>query len=193
MKIERSKSKQSMPENAKRVFKGVIFDVYQWEQEMYDGTKATFEKLRRPDTVVVFPVLPDGKILLIEEEQPGKGPFTGAPGGRVDEGEEILDAAKRELLEETGYQAEEFILLDSVQPISKIDWRVYTFVAKGVKKVADIKPDAGEKIKLRVSSFDELLHLATSERAGFSEIIFRIFEAKLDPKKMQELRDLFRP
>lgn len=193
MKIERPQSRQPIPSHAKLVFKGVMFDVYQWEQEMFDGSKAIFEKLRRPDTVVVFPVLPDGKIILIEEEQPGKGSFTGAPGGRVDEGEEILDAVKRELLEETGHQAEEFILLDSVQPISKIDWRVYTFVAKGVKKVADIKPDAGEKIKLRVSSFDELLHLATSERAGFSEIIFRIFEAKLDPKKMQELRDLFRP
>ena len=67
-----------MPENAKCVFKGEIFDVYQWEQEMYDGTKATFEKLKRPDTVVVFPVLPDGQIILTEQEQPGKKLFVGS-------------------------------------------------------------------------------------------------------------------
>src|SRR3989344_9504870 len=113
MNIQRPKSKQPMPDNAKRVFKGVIFDVYQWEQEMFDGSKATFEKLKRPDTVVIFGVLPDGKIILTEQEQPSKEPFIGATGGRVDEGEEILAAAKRELLEESGYEAEEFILWDA--------------------------------------------------------------------------------
>ena len=52
----------------------------QWEQELFDGTMTTFEKLTRPDTVVVFPTLPDGKILLTEQEQPGKEPFVGAAG-----------------------------------------------------------------------------------------------------------------
>ncbi len=54
-------------------------------------------------------VLPDGRIILTEQEQPGKEPFIAACGGRVDEGEEILTAAKRELLEESGYEAKEFI------------------------------------------------------------------------------------
>jgi ADP-ribose pyrophosphatase len=94
MEIERPKSKQPIPENAKKVFEGIIFDTYQWQQEMYDGTKKTFEKLKRPDTVIVFPVLPDGKIILTEQEQPGKEPFIGATGGMVDDGEEILEAAK---------------------------------------------------------------------------------------------------
>jgi 8-oxo-dGTP pyrophosphatase MutT (NUDIX family) len=44
-------------------------------------------------------VLPDGRIILTEQEQPGKEPFIAACGGRVDEGEEILTAAKRELLD----------------------------------------------------------------------------------------------
>ena len=110
MKIERPKSKQPIPENAKLVFKGQIFDVYQWEQELFDGSRATFERLKRPDTAVVFGVLPDGKILLTEQEQPGKPPYIGATGGRIDKGEEPLAAAKRELLEESGYEASEFIL-----------------------------------------------------------------------------------
>src|SRR3989338_338565 len=110
MDIQRPQSKQPIPPHAKRVFQGVIFDVYQWEQEMFDGTRAIFEKLKRPDTVVVFPVLPDGKIILTEQEQPGKKPFIGATGGRIDEGEEVLAAARRDLLEESGYEASEFIL-----------------------------------------------------------------------------------
>jgi len=195
MNIERPKSKQPIPEHAKRVFKGIMFDTYQWEQEMFDGTKATFEKLKRPDTVVVFPVLPDGRIILTEQEQPGKKPFVGATGGRVDEGEDILTAAKRELLEESGYEAEEFILWDAQQPLGKIDWAVYTFIAKGLKKVADLHLDAGEKIKLLPVTLDELIDIATNNYESFyeKEVVVKFFEARLDSKKMEELKELFKP
>ena len=195
MKIERPKSKQPIPENAKRVFKGVVFDVYQWEQKMFDGSKATFEKLRRPDTVVVFPVLPGGKIILTEQEQPGKAPFIGATGGRVDEGEDILEAAKRELLEESGYTAEEFILWDTQHPTSKLDWVVYTFIAKKIKRVAEPELDAGEKIKLIELTLDELIDIPTRKNIYFAEqeIMLKLTEAKLDPKKRKELEELFKP
>ena len=170
----------------------VIFDVYQWEQELFDGTKGIFEKLKRPDTVVIFPILPDGKILLIEQEQPGRKPFNSTPGGRVDEGEDILAAAKRELLEETGYEAEEFILWDAQQPVSKIEWAVYTFIAKGLKKVAEMNPDSGEKIKLMPVSFDELIDIAVNKEFSEREVVIKFFEAKYDLKKKEELKELFK-
>lgn len=193
MEINRPKSKQPIPDNAKKVFGGVFFDVYQWEQELFDGTKTLFEKLKRPDTVVVFPVLDDGKIILTEQEQPGKEPFIGATGGRVDEGEDILEAAKRELLEESGYEASEFILWDAQHPTSKIDWVIYTFIAKGLKKVAGMNLDAGEKIALKPVSFDEFIELGTNEKFAEKEIIFKLLEAKLHPEKKEALRKLFNP
>lgn len=195
MNIQRPASKQPIPDNAKKVFKGVLFDTYQWEQEMFDGSKATFEKLKRPDTVIIFPVLPDGKIILTEQEQPGKIPFIGATGGRVDEGENILTAAKRELLEESGYEAEEFILWNAQHPVSKIDWVVYTFIGKGLKKVADLHLDPGEKIKLLNLTLDELIDTATNKNIYFAEqeLIAKFIEAKFDPKKKKELKELFKP
>jgi ADP-ribose pyrophosphatase len=195
MNIQRPKSKQPIPENAKKVFKGVLFDVYQWEQELFDGTKKTFEKLKRPDTVTVFPVLDDGRIVLTEQEHPGREPFIGATGGWVDEGEDILNAAKRELLEESGYEAEEFILWDSQQPMGKVEWAVYIFIAKGLKKVSEPNPDAGEKIKLLPITFDKLVEIATSGRENFyeKEVVVNFFEARLDPEKMKELKELFKP
>lgn len=193
MEINRPKSKQPIPDNAKKVFGGVLFDVYQWEQELFDGTKTLFEKLKRPDTVVVFPVLDDGKIILTEQEQPGKEPFIGATGGRVDEGEDILEAAKRELLEESGYEASEFVLWDAQHPTSKIDWVIYTFIAKGLKKVADMKLDAGEKIILKPVNFDKFIELGTNEKFAEKEIILKLLEAKLYPKKKDKLRKLFSP
>jgi len=193
MNIIRPASKQPIPDNAKKVFNGVLFDVYQWEQEMFDGTTAIFEKLKRPDTVVVFPVTDDGKIILTKQEQPGKEPFIGAAGGRVDEGEDILTAAKRELLEETGYEALEFVLWDARHPTSKIDWVVYTFIAKGIKKISDLNLDAGEKIILYPVNFDEFIEVGVGEKFSEKEIVSRLYEAKLDPIKKEELRGLFDP
>ncbi|MEK7650014.1 MAG: NUDIX hydrolase [Patescibacteria group bacterium] len=191
MEIQRPKSQQPIPDHAKQVFKGVIFDVYQWEQELFDGSKAIFEKLKRPDTVVIFPILPDGKILLTEQKQPGKDPFIAATGGRVDEGEEVMAAAKRELLEESGYEAEEYVLWDVQHPTSKIDWVVYTFIARGLKKVSDLNLDAGEKIILKPVAFDEFLDIGTSGLFAEKEIVFKLMEAKFDVKKREELRALF--
>lgn len=193
MEISKPKSKQPIPDNAKKVFGGVLFDVYQWEQELFDGTKTLFEKLKRPDTVVVFPVLDDGKIILTEQEQPGKEPFIGATGGRVDEGEDILEAAKRELLEESGYEASEFVLWDAQHPTSKIDWVVYTFIAKGLKKVSDMNLDAGEKIALKLVSLDEFIEIAINKNFVEKEIIPKLYEAKLHPEKKEELKKLFNP
>src|SRR3989344_7780550 len=193
MEINRPKSKQPIPNHAKKVFNGVIFDVYQWEQELFDGTKTTFEKIKRPDTVVVFPVLPDGKILLTEQEQPSKRPFVAATGGRVDEGEGPLEAAKRELLEESGYEAEWLTLWDSQQPISKIEWAVFTFVAKGLSKVADLNLDAGERIKPKLVTFDEFIEIASDENFYEKEVVYKVMEARLDPIKMAQLKKLFEP
>lgn len=193
MKIQRPKSKQPIPDNAKKVFSGVLFDVYQWEQELFDGTKTIFEKLKRPDTVVVFPVLDDGRIILTEQEQPGKEPFVGATGGRVNNGEDILEAAKRELLEESGYEASEFVLWDAQHPTSKIDYVVYTFIAKGLKKVSDINLDAGEKIKLKLVNLDEFIEIAINKNFVEKEIIPKLYEAKLYPEKKEEFKKLFNP
>ncbi len=120
MDIERPKSNQPIPEHAKKVFGGIIFDIYQWEQEQFDGTIKTFEKAKRPDTVVVFPVLDDGKILLTKQEQPGRGSFIAATGGMMDQGEDVLSAAKRELLEESGYEADD--LSYGMHSIQQVRW-----------------------------------------------------------------------
>lgn len=193
MNISRPKSKQPIPENAECVFKGQIFDTYQWQQPMYDGTTKTFEKLKRPDTVVVFPVLDDGTILLTKQEQPGKEEFIGACGGRVEDGEDILESAKREFLEETGYEATEYILWKSEHPASKIDWVVYFFIAKGCKKVSDQSLDGGEKIELKKVTFDELLQIGRDKTFMEKEIIPDLYEALLDPAKYAELKQLFAP
>ena len=193
MEIRRPEPSQPIPHHAKRVFEGKIFDAYQWEQELYDGRRATFEVLRRPDTVAVFPVLEDGRIVLIEEHQPGVTlKALTSPGGRVERGEEPEEAVRRELREETGYEADEVVLWQAFQPVIKIDWAVYVFVAKGLRQ-STLALDAGERISTRLVTFDELLELATDPSFKRNESVVQLLEARLDPAKEAELRKLFSP
>lgn len=191
MHISRPKSKQPIPNHAKLVFHGILFDAYQWQQTLFDGTTTTFEKLKRNDTVNVIPVTTEGKIILSKQEQPGVEPFIGTFGGVIDTNESPLDAAERELHEEAGFKAAKFVLFDAVQLIDKIDWALYTFIAKGCEKVSQQHLDPGEKIELLFVSFDEFLHILTQENFRDTEIAIRLLRLKTNQKKFKNIRELF--
>lgn len=156
-----------IPQQAELKFKGELFDVYQWPQEMFDGSMATFEMLRREDTVEVV-AIKDDKIVVTYQTQPCQDWFYAYPGGRHDNpAENELDAAKRELREEAGMIFRDWKLVDVKQPYSKMDWLVYTFVATGFESQGDLILDAGEKIKVLEVTFDELQELAKKPNAKF--------------------------
>ncbi len=192
MNLNRGYRKANLPENAKRVFEGKIFDVYQWEQELYDGSKAIFEKLVRPDTVVVFPILPGERILMVEDSQPGRDTVLTAPSGRIEEGETPEETARRELLEETGYRVESLEpLFVEPQLSQKMDWVIYGFIGHGAKKVQEPKPDAGEKITEHIASFDEMVE-SIRRGKGLQRDFGRVFfEALFDEEKMSALKKRF--
>lgn len=191
MKIERAETAQPIPEDAKLVFQGIIFDVYQWQQKDFEGNVLTFERLKRPDSVVILPVTEDGKIIYALEEQPGRKPMLGCLSGRIEKDEDVLQAAKREFLEESGFESSDWQLLESFQPVNKIDWCIYTFVAKGCKKVQEQTLDGGEKIDVKFADFDSFVEIATQKDFVEYNLKLRFLEAKTDPKKMEELRSLF--
>jgi ADP-ribose pyrophosphatase len=153
-----------IPKEAERVFKGIIFDVYQWQQKMYDGNTKTFEMLRRPDTVKVLAVK-DGTIVMLDEEQPHYGREFELPGGRNDVGsEDELACAKREMLEETGMTFKTWKLIDAYQPLHKIEAFVYLFLATDFIDQTEPKVDGGEDITVKLVTFDECL--ATSKTSN---------------------------
>ncbi len=156
-----------LPLQAERVFKGMIFDVYHWQQPMFDGTTETFEMLKRPDTVKVI-AIKDGKIVLLQEQQPHQPAFVDLPGGRHDrENETELMAAQRELVEETGMTFGTWRLLDVTQPHGKIDWLVYVFLATDFTTQANQSLDAGEKIDVTLIEFDALKALTNDPKTRY--------------------------
>ena len=182
-----------IPPKAKQMFKGVIFDVWHWGQEMYDGTTTTFERLKRPDTVEVIATVGD-KIILVDQEQPAHGrPLVCLPGGRTDQSDDLLSEAKRELLEETGYASEDWQLWRSVKPYNKIVWQIHHFLARNCRLVQSQSLDSGEKIKTKLVSFDDFLMLSEDPNFWETDLKIFLFEMRLHPEKRDEFRTLLFP
>lgn len=180
-----------IPENAKKVFSGVLFEVYQWPQKMFDGTTETFEMLRREDTAEVI-AIKDGKIMIQEQEQPGKPFFLCLPGGRVAYDEDPLDGAKRELLEESGFVSNDWSLYRSVKPMYKIDWQVHVFIARDCRYQEPPQLDAGERIHIRWVTLGELINLVNEGKLSWIEQDLRLdlVRAKYDGQRKKELQSL---
>lgn len=193
MNPNRGYRKANLPDNAKRVFEGKIFDVYQSEQQLYDGSMAVFEKIVRPDTIMIFPILADGRILMIEDTQPLRDTILTVPSGRIEEGEHPEEAAHRELLEETGYQVDSLEPFFQERPLTKMDWVVYGFIGRNARKTQEPKPDAGEKITSRIVTFDELIASVATGKALQRDFGRVVLEAMLDPEKMEALKKRFSP
>ncbi len=181
---------KKIPDNAKLAFKGILFEVWQWEQRMFDDSTETFEMLRRPDTSVALATVGD-KILIQNQEQPHRNePFISIPGGRCDWGEDPLASAKRELLEETGYSSEEWTLWKEISPVGKIEWTVYAYIARNCIKKQEPQLDAGEKITTRLIDFEEFLMLSEDPSFYEKELAASLIRARFDSKAKEELYNL---
>lgn len=145
-----------IPRDAKRVFKGVLFDTYHWQQEMFDGTTATFEMMKNFDYVQIVAVK-DGKLVIIEDEQPHRGMHTHFPGGRADHPSETwLEAAKREMREETGLTFRHWRLIAVYQPSSVVEQFAVWFLASEFEDEVPQELDGGEKINVILKPFEEV-------------------------------------
>jgi len=102
------------------------------------------------DWINVIPITADQQVVMVRQYRHGSRLVTlEIPGGMVDLGETPKEAASRELLEETGYQAGEWQKMGVVSPNPAIFTnRCYTFLARNVEKVSEPMPDQTEDIEV---------------------------------------------
>ena len=142
---------------SKMIYKGAVFGVRRDAVIEPTGVRATREVITHPGSVVVLPVLPDGRIVLIRQYRHATRQFLWElVAGRMDEGETPRKAAARELIEETGYRAKQFrIFLDVFPTPGFLEERMYILLAEGVSS-GKAEPEEDEKITVRAFTRREL-------------------------------------
>jgi ADP-ribose pyrophosphatase len=144
--------------SGKDVFRGHVFKVRCEHVVEPNGIEASREIVVHPGSVVVLPAFPDGRILLIRQYRHAAGQYLWElVAGRKDDGETFEDGARRELKEETGYDASEVTPLLHVFPSPGfVTEQMVIFLAKGLKKGAP-RPEDDEKIQQRTFTLTNAL------------------------------------
>jgi ADP-ribose pyrophosphatase len=184
-----------IPKNAKKVFSWVRMDIYQWEQEMYDGSTTIFECGRFLDGAFVIGITEDHQIILTLQSQPSRvHSFLSLPGWSFDTpDEDSLTCAKRELLEETGYEGGEWEVYFTAKGTNNILANTHFYIAHGCHKIWNISSDPGEKIhEILFLDFDEFLLLSEDPRFIHWPLMPYLFMARIHQEKYEELKMLLR-
>ncbi len=176
-------------EKAERVFKGVRFDTYQWQQEQFDGSMATFEIVKRDDTVIVIPVIGE-EVVLVKEQQPHwEKPGYTLVAGMVNSDEDLSTAARRELEEETGLIFENYHLVHIEATTPAVEWFAYTFVASGYQGEKAKKLDPGERNEVVKVSVEKLIEMTRKQELFYRP---RFIEDMIIKDKLTELKKLLK-
>jgi ADP-ribose pyrophosphatase len=142
---------------SKVLYQGPIFGVRRDEVLEPTGLRTTREVITHPGSVVVMPVLPDGRIILIRQYRHAARQFLWElVAGRMDPGENARQAAARELIEETGYRAKRLrVFLDLFPTPGFLEERMYILIAEGLT-AGTAEPEEDEKITVKAYTRAEL-------------------------------------
>jgi ADP-ribose pyrophosphatase len=125
------------------------------------GAEHPFLVLEGPDWVNVIALTDEERVVLIRQFRFGREAVTlEIPGGMIDPGEGPLEAAARELREETGYEAARWTALGSIEPNPAIQGnRCFTFLAEGARLVGPAQLDEKEDIAVETRPLGEVARL----------------------------------
>ena len=135
------------------------FDIVNETVELPDGTETDFDYLTEGESAVILPFTTDGEVVVIEEWRHAvKRANRGLPAGSLEPGEDRKTGARRELREETGYEAGELTYLDGFEPANGFaDAYFHYFVAEDCEQTAEQELDDNETIEVSTAAFEDLL------------------------------------
>ena len=133
--MEDFKNLTEIQTDSREIFNGVILHLYKDTVQLPNGKSAIREVIRHVGAVGVIPITDDGKVIIEKQfRYPLNRVVTEIPAGKLDSfSEDRLSAAKRELEEETGYTAAQWIELgDYIPTCAYCDERITLYLARGL-------------------------------------------------------------
>ena len=144
--------------SSKIVYRGRLLQVLEDEVQLPDGKPARREYVRHPGACAMVPLLGERTVVLVRQfRYPMGRHFLEIPAGKIDQGEDPLDTARRELREECGYEAGSWRHFTTIHPcIGYSDERVEMFLARDLKHVGHALDD-GEFLEVVPVALDQAL------------------------------------
>ena len=159
-----------------------MFSIFHLRQDTRQSPRTQkehhFVVLDSPDWVNVVPVTPEGNIVLIRQFRHGTDSIVWeVPGGMVDkEDKDPAEAARRELLEETGYEPERVRFIGVVHPNPAIlNNLCHSFVAEGCQPRQTQKLDGSEDIEVKEAPWEEVSRMIDCGEISHSLVLAAFF------------------
>ena len=151
--------------SSEMIYQGRVFGLRRDEVVEPSGLRATREVITHPGSVVVLPVLPDGRIVMVRQYRHATRQYLWElVAGRKEPEETPKQGAARELLEETGYRAKRFkVFLDVFPTPGFLEENMYLLLAEGLT-AGEAQPEEDEKIEVRAFKLEELKQMIKSGR-----------------------------
>lgn len=151
--------------SSKMVYEGKVFGVRHDHVIEPGGVEATRDVVTHNGSVVVLPILPDGRVLMIRQYRHTVGDYLlEVVAGRIEPGELLVKAAHRELAEETGYRAKHLRKMMHVFPTPGFVQEAMTAYAATGLTPGVINPDADELITAKAFTLNALIEMIRKER-----------------------------
>lgn len=159
MPVASGEDMSETPLHSQTVFKGRLLHVKSDQVRLPNGHETVREYILHPGAAMIIAMLDENTIVLERQYRyPLNRHFIELPAGKIDEGEEPLDTARRELREECGYTAAEWHHLTTLHPaIGYADERIELYLARGLSQVGHQR-DEDEFIEVLHVSLTEALH-----------------------------------
>jgi ADP-ribose pyrophosphatase len=153
-----------------------------------EGSTGPHYSLQTKDYVSVVAVTEDEQLLLVRQFRPAVGRMTvELPSGHVEPGETPEQAARKELLEETGYLADTFTLLGNLSPdTGRLGNRMWCFFAKGARRASEtaFHPEPGiEPILFRRALSDLLAEPEFDSALNCAALLLSVVSGDLSVRK----------
>jgi ADP-ribose pyrophosphatase len=165
--------------SSETIASGGMLHVKRDQVRLPSGGQSQREYVIHPGAVVVVPVLPNGKVILERQfRYPLHQVFIELPAGKIDAGEEILVTGQRELLEETGYTASEWVKLGLQHPcIGYSNEVIHMYLARGLSAGKHAR-DEDESLEVFEASFADCLHMIHKGEITDGKTIVALFFAE---------------